>query len=202
MNPGSARPRRLLRSLCLATGLSVISASAWGEAVLLFDIEGTVIEIKNLRQQTLRREGRDVSNQLQSDIRITIGAGGTIHMTGTPTAYTKRGVRKGKTTSGKWTVEQTREVKTRGGGHGVWIFEDAKLTFLRTYKGGAMKRTIAFARGADGLTCNYNETFVREVGVGGIVLESAIDGVPTTILSAKQISSTCRVTKQGQAPVR
>jgi hypothetical protein len=189
---------RRLRVPSIVAGLGVISASAWGQTVTLSDIEGTILEIRSLRQQTSRREGRERSNQIQSDIRITIDAGGMIHFSGTPTAYTKRGTRKGKPTSGKWTLEQTRELPTRGGGHGVWIFEDATLTFLRTYKGGALKRTIPFARDAKGLTCNYNETLVREEGVSGIVLESGIDGVPTTILSAKQISSSCRVMK-GQA---
>ena len=111
------------------------------------------------------------------------------------------GTRTGKATGGTWTLEQPRTLKNRGGGHGVWIFENGTLTNLRTFKGGAFKKTIAFARTADGLNCSATEILLREDGVTGVNLTSAFDGRPSQIMNSKQISSTCRVMKQDQAPV-
>ena len=91
-------------------------------------------------------------------------------------------------------LERTRELGSMGGGHGVVVFGDGTLTFLRTLKGGALKRDVAFTRGAQGLACIATEAFVRESGVGAIFFDSSIDGVPMIVVSAKQISSTCRVT--------
>jgi hypothetical protein len=193
--------RRHLRPLCLAAALGVISASAWAQAVTLSDIEGTLVEVRYLRQQTIIRDGREFSNQFQNDYRLSIGANGDLTITGVGTSYSKRGVRRGKGISGQWKLEQAQKTKWRGGGHGVWLFADGTLTFLRTYKGGALKRTIAFAHGAKGLTCKATESLVREVGVAGIVLESGVDGRLMTIVSSKQISSSCRVTTQGQAAI-
>jgi len=189
---------RLIRPICLAMGLGVISASAWGQAVTLPDIEGAVIEVRLLRQQTIRREGQEVSNQAQTDMRVAIGSGGNIQISVTPTGHSKRGTRVGKPTSGTFVLDETRGMNIGGGGHGVWTFDSGTLTFLRIFKGGALKRTMAFARTAEGLTCQANENLVREEGVKGVVTESPFDGVPIVILSAKQISSTCRVTKQGR----
>ena len=74
---------------------------------------------------------------------------------------------------------------------------DGTLTFLRANeKAGAFKRTIAFARGVTGLTCTANDSIVREEGADGIVVNSVMNGVPTTIIREKLISSSCRVTKQ------
>ena len=170
------------------------------EAVALVDLEGAVIEARFLRQQTIIREGREVSNRFQNDLRIDMGPGGKIQQTISPTAYTKRGTRRGKTTSGSWTIGQVREVASRGGGHGVFNFADANLTFFRSFRGGAMKRVFAFTRGAIGLSCSATETFLHEEGVRGIQLDSALDNVPITILSSNPISANCRIAKQGRAP--
>jgi hypothetical protein len=183
--------------LCSRVGglllVAALSSSALGQDVTLADLEGVVIEARFLRQQTFIREGRERTNQVQNDVHIEIGFAGNIQQTVSPTAYTANGARKGKTTSGAWIIEQPRELASRGGGHGVWIFADRALTFLRTFKGGALKRIFAFARGADGLHCTGTETFAYEQGVHGIHLDSGINGMPIVILSTKPISATCRI---------
>ena len=61
---------------------------------------------------------------------------------------------------------------------------------------GGFKRTIHFARdGADTFTCKIEAAYLREDGVGRVATRSAIDNVPFTILSAKQVSSSCKVSK-------
>jgi hypothetical protein len=206
----SARPEGYRRAMMLGRALFVRAVGplpllaaispALGQAVTLADLEGAAIEVRLLRQQTVLREGREHSNQFQNDLKIEIGPADRIQQTNTTTAYTARGTRKGKTTSGWWTLERPRETTSRGGGHGVWIFADGTLTFLRTFQGGALKRVFAFTGGgAGGLNCTATQTFAREQGVHGIVLESAVDNVPIVILSTKPISAMCRVTKQSEA---
>jgi hypothetical protein len=58
---------------------------------------------------------------------------------------------------------------------------------------------FTFTRAAGVIDCTAGQTFAFEQGVRGIVRRSGIDGEPIIILSAKPISSTCRV-KKGKAP--
>jgi hypothetical protein len=176
-----APTRRLHAGYGVLLLLAVIPDPALGQQVTLADLGGVVIEARLLRQQTLFREGREVSNQFQNDLKIEIGLSDRIQQMNSPTAYTARGIRKGKTTSGSWTIERSRETVTRGGGHSMWIFADGTLTFLRTFKGGALKRVFAFARSSNRLNCTASRTFVHEQGVRGIHLDSGIDDVPTVI---------------------
>jgi hypothetical protein len=169
---------------------------AWAQPMTLADLEGAVIDVRLLREQRISREGREFSNQFQSDFKLEIGPAGRIRSTFSPTAYTSKGTRTGKVMSGWFTLEQPREVKTSGSGHGVWIFDDGTLTYLRTFHGGGLKMVVTFARNTGEFTCRASESFLREEGVRGIVLESAIDGVPAIVLSAKPISGNCRISKQ------
>jgi hypothetical protein len=161
------------------------------------ELDGAVIESRIVRQQRIAREGREFSVQFQSDWKIEVGPGDRIISTFNPTAYTPKGTRRGKTRSALFTLERPHDVAAGGiTGHAVWLFDDGKLTFLRTFKGGGLKLTISFASGLEGLGCKAVESLVREEGVQGIMTESAIDGMPVTVLSAKQISADCRLTKQ------
>jgi hypothetical protein len=105
---------------------------ALGQAVTLADLEGALVEVRFLRQQTIFREGREISNQFQNDLKIEIGPADT-------------------------------------------------------------------TRGAGGLNCTASQSFAREQGIRGIILDSGIDNVPTVIVSTKPISSRCRVTKQSES---
>jgi hypothetical protein len=171
-------------------------AVAGDQAVTFPDLDGGVIVLRVLRQQRIVRQGREFSHQFQSDWKIEIGPEDRILLTFTPTAYTPQGTRTGKSNYGYFKLDQSRQVTTSGGGEGIWQFDQGKLTFFRTFRGGGLKLVVSLSGGTNGLACTVAETFMREEGVRGIVLESAIDGVPATVLSAKQISGDCRFTKQ------
>jgi hypothetical protein len=174
--------------------LPLLSAPASSQAVTFAELEGALVEALVVHEQVIRREGREFPTRFESALTLVIGPGDKYQSTWTPTSHTPRGARQGTPRTSLISLEKTRELPTMGGGHGVAVFIDGTLTALRTFKGGAYKRTIAFARGAEGLTCAANETFAREAGAGTIFLDSPFDGVPMIVVSAKQLSSTCRVT--------
>jgi hypothetical protein len=174
--------------------LPLLSAPASSQAVTFAELDGALVETLVVHQQVIRREGREFPVRLESDLTLLIGPGDQIQRTWTPTSHTPRGKIQGKPQTNLIKLERTRELGSLGGGHGVVVFSDGTLTFLRTLKGGALKRDVAFARGAEALTCTATEAFVRESGVGAIFFDSSIDGVPMIVVSAKQLSSTCRVT--------
>jgi len=181
----------------LAFGLSLYSVAAVGQPVTLVELEGAVVETTVTMAQQIRREGREFPVQLHQQQKITFFSDSKIEWTSTPTSHTPRGIRQGPTRTGRMTLGQPGETKQLGGGDFIWIFEDGTLTTLRTYtKQGGYKRTIAFAREGGAINCTAKEAFVREEGVGRIVLRSAIDDAPVEVLSAKQVASTCRVTKR------
>jgi hypothetical protein len=181
----------------LVLGLCLYSLSAFGQAVTLIELEGVAVEAKVTMDQKIRRDGREFPVQLHQEQKISFFPDNKIEWTSTPTSHTPRGIRQGPTRTGRMTLGQPGETKQLGGGDYIWIFEDGTLTTLRTYaKQGGYKRTIAFAHEGGKITCTAKETFVREEGVGRIVLRSAIDDVPVEVLSAKQVASTCRVIKR------
>jgi hypothetical protein len=196
--------------LLLLLALIAAPKQIWGQTaatiaqpndpVKFAELAGSVIEARVVRDQIIRREGRTFPTRLQNDIELVIGPDDRIQQTITPTSDTPRGRRVGRTRTGVFTLEKPHSLRGLGGGDGVYIFEDAVLTFLRTYKEGAFKRTIAFSRSSGGLSCAADEAFVREEGVGDLTLNSGIDDVPVILVSYKQLSSTCRVIKQSDAP--
>lgn len=196
--------------LVMVLALLAISIAAWGQpdtreapsrqapprgAVTFAELEGSVIETRVVLQQVIQREGKEVAVRVEHDLRLTIGSGSRIDWTWTPTAYGPRGVRRGETRTFSNLLERPGETDLFGGSHGVWVFDKGTLTGLRTFKNGAFKSDTVFARDAEGLTCTASATFAREGGTGSITLDNAIDGVQVTVVSAKQISSSCRVTK-------
>jgi len=199
-----------MKRLIVLLVLTTAPAHTWGQTtatktqpndpVTLVELAGSVIEAKVIREQVVRREGRTFPVRSQDDIKLVIGADNRIEQSVTVTSDTARGQRKGPTRTGVYTLGEQRPIGTLGGGNGILTFEDGALTFIRTFKEGAVKRIFAFSRGPDGLSCTANQTFGREGGVGDLNMNSAIDGTPVIIVSFKQISSTCRVLKQSQAP--
>jgi hypothetical protein len=170
------------------------------DPVTFAELTGSVIEASVVRDQVVRREGKTFPVRMQNDVKFVIGPADRVQQSVTPISETHRSRRIGATVTAPFQLEQSRSLAGRGGGEGVVTFTDGVLTFLRTFKKGAFKRTIALSRGPDGLTCTAGETFAREEGVGNIVLNSGFDDTPVTIISYKQISSTCRVLKQSETP--
>ena len=80
-------------------------------------------------------------------------------------------------------------------GTGVWLLQNESLVRLRTQKEGAMMLTFAFARTDKGLSCKLTAPFAREVGVGTLASESALSTSRVEILSVKDMSSNCSVSR-------
>jgi hypothetical protein len=173
--------------------LLLFAVPAWSQDVSLADLSEARIEAKVVREQVIRRDTREFPIRIESDVKLVIGPGDKVHQTWTPTSTGPKGTAKGKTLTTTVPLARPREFGALGGGHGIFIFEDQTLTFLRTLKGGAFKRVIVFGRSKDGLTCTARETFAREDGDKPIFLDAVTDGKPMIIVSWKDISSTCLV---------
>jgi hypothetical protein len=183
-------------SLALAIGLSL--TPAWGQAVTFADLEGLVIEAEIVREQVNRRDGRTFPVRVQQTWTVAIGGEGTIKSTVQAEARGPRRTRETEPLSASHKLDQPREVMSQGGGEAVWTFADGVLTYIRTYPSGARRLGFSFARGPDGLTCTASFAFARENGTGAIRLDSRFSGRDTTIVSAKQLSSKCRVARTDQ----
>jgi carbohydrate-selective porin OprB len=166
-----------------------------GQPITLADLQWSEVHMKIARDQVVRREGRQFPVRVNMDLKLAIGFEG-IEQTFTSTAHGPRGTRQSQPMIGSFIVNRVRDVRSLGGGRAVWQFADGTLTFMRTYKQGAYRRTVAFTRGAQGLTCTVSESFARENGTGSIELNSLMDGRPTTIVRWKPVSSSCRVAKR------
>jgi hypothetical protein len=210
MSGKAPRRRVVAKGLILLFALIDGPARIWGQSdttatqpnehVTFAGLAGSVIEASVVRDQIVRREGKTFPVRVQNEIKILIGPDDRIQQSITPTADTRRGRRVGATMTAPFLLGKSRSLYGVGGGEGVVQFEDGVLSFLRTFKRGALKRTIAFSRSPNGLCCTAEETFAREEGVGDLAMNSAIDGTPVTIISYKQISSTRRVVKEGETP--
>jgi hypothetical protein len=190
----NARVVLTLGSWMIAASICACS-TAWGQSVTFDELQGLVIQSATFVDMLISREGRKADVKVEHDMTITIGPGDELYVVNNNTAYTPRGVRKGPPLANSFTVGHLRETRSRGGGDGLWTFVDGALIYLRTYKGGASRNTYTFIREAGGLACTANLNFVSEQGVNGIVLNSAVDGLPMVILNARQLSSSCRISK-------
>jgi len=199
-----------MKRLILIFASIAISAQVWGQtaatsvqpsdSVRFAELAGSVIEASIVRDQIVRREGRTFPVRVQNNIKLDIGPDDGIEQSTTVTSETRRGRRAGQTVTGAFKLGELRLLGAVGGGDAVFTFEDSVLTFIRTFKEGAIKRAFAFSRSPGALTCTASENFAREGGVGGLAMNSAIDGVPVVVISYKEVSSTCRVVKQSETP--
>jgi hypothetical protein len=199
-----------MKRLILILVLIAAPAQMWGQStttttqpndpVKFAELDGSVIEASIVRDQIVRREGKTFPVRFQNDIKLVIGPNDRIQSSVTPTADTPRGRRVGRTLMGPFLLEKKQSLTSLGGGEGVFLFKEGVLTFIRTFKSGAIKRDIAFSRTPDGLSCAAEENFAREEGAGDLAMNSAIDDQSAIIVSSKQISSTCRVMKQSRTP--
>jgi hypothetical protein len=211
-NPNTVLGARM-RASSLMSALLLLLGPAWSEetatdraataptmtdqAVTFSELEGAVVDVQVISQRVVRREEREFPVRFQNDLKIIIGPGAKIDGTLTPTTNGPRGERQGKSRTFSTTLNKLAEIVGSGGGVGAWTFAgDGTLIFLRTYKEGAFRRTIAFTRSTEGFSCAANESLARENGVGGLALNSAIDDSSVTIVRYEQISSSCRVTKR------
>ena len=79
----------------------------------------------------------------------------------------------------------------------LWVLEDDTLTSLKVFEVGAVVMKIKSDKIDANLKCSVSAPIAREVGAGATTDTSAMKGGgKVEVLSAKQISSSCRVSKQ------
>jgi hypothetical protein len=179
----------------IALAMAWTAPAAWSEEVAFADLDGVVIEIRVVVQETVAEKGIAYDGSTERNVKIEIGPGDRIVSTYQGTWHGARGARTGRILRSERKLEQPGDHKAYGGGDVVWTFRDGTLTWLQVYKmGGGFKRTIAFERGPKGITCTVADSYVRENGTGRIAFESTTGtGGKVEIVSEKQISSSCSV---------
>jgi hypothetical protein len=175
--------------------LAALSASTSAQAVSLSDLDGLIVEADVHRDQNMWRQGGRVSVKVNQSWKISFGNENSIRFAVNTTVRTSDGIRTAPQNAGTFTLDEPREVASRGGGEAVWTFLDETLTFIRTFRSGAYRIHFAFARGSSGLTCTVTEAFAREGENGEIKMQSPFGG-EVSIISTKQLPSSCKVSKK------
>jgi hypothetical protein len=134
-------------------------------------------------------------NQSEIAQNITVESETSLRVSGMVTAHTRLGVRSSAPLSGTATLGVPREIRSAGGGHVLWLFEDGKFVVLRTFKAGAFRSTISFTRGAGGLACTVRSVFARETGTANFHWTSPVVGGDIEMTRMTPISSTCTVSR-------
>jgi hypothetical protein len=195
----------LSRSL-LVIALGVSAPPAWAEQPpTAADLIGTVMTLSVTNDRTMRRDGRQYPDKYRTDWTIEFVSRDFIRATFVGTDYSPRSTSKTPVEGGGLiALGVPRETLSRGGGYQIWIFDPGILTFLRTYKGGAMKATFAVTRTDAGFACTADVAWPRETGAPTIVMRSFVDNSKVEIISAKQSASSCTISKsksgEGQKP--
>jgi hypothetical protein len=173
---------------------AVGAAPAFAQTVTWSELEGVTVEAEHTRDQVIRRQ-RQFKVQVKDVMKVVIETDKTIDYSVNTTVRGPRGTRELRPLGGLFTLDQPRDVGSRGGGKALWTFADGTLIFVRTFLSGALRTTFAFERGAEGLTCETKFAFAREDGSGEIRM-IAPDGEKQTIVSAEQISSRCTIRRK------
>jgi hypothetical protein len=187
---------RRLKPFWLAGGLSALTAApVWGQPISLADLDGTTVEESVLYDRFSSINGDKSSYQVKIDRTVSI-AGNTITDTEVDSRIDSNGTHVGPTRrGGSWTLGQPKEVQRLGGGHKLWTFSNGTLTLLRVFVGGGYSTQITFQRTTAGLTCTVKAPLLHEIGTAELSIQQNNRGQEVHILSSKQISSSCKVTK-------
>ena len=179
--------------------LLVSAGSAAAEPLTEAELEGIVLQAEIGMDQTVRRQGRTGPGKVTQRWRVTVEPDRTVSFTLESTARTPAGTRKAEPARGVFTLDEPRKVRNRGSGEGIWRFADGTLTFLRTLPAGAFRVSFALDRVGDRLTCKAEAAYAREDGRGPIRLESPYTGDEITIVSARQVSTSCKLSRAAPA---
>jgi hypothetical protein len=188
--PASSSLQAIARGLFCALLLMGPSGRASGEVVTFGDLVGLNVEADIQRRQDMRRQGHPFSSEVHQSWKIDINGDKTIDVTVNTTFRGSQGIRKAPPSAGRFTLDETRAIESRGGGQGAWSFTDGALHFTRTFQSGAYRAHFEFARGETGLTCTVTEAFARE-GTKDITAASPFGG-QVTIINSEPISSVCQ----------
>jgi hypothetical protein len=177
--------------------VALLSTPVWGQAVTLASLEGATVEAAATFQQRIVVKGQPISQEMHVNAQVRFGSEGALNVQFQNTVVGPMGTRAGPTRSANRTIG--RPGKDTQGNDTVWIFADGTLTRLRVHHeggaGGQILR-IAFSRSADRLHCSFSGAIAHESGVADVRTDSLIiNNLPVQIISNKQVSSTCHVTK-------
>lgn len=173
--------------------LMLAPSEAFAETITLSDLAGAAIEANINRRQNMQRDGRSYSIRTHQNWKFEINADNSIDMTVNTTFETPRGARKAPPNSGRFSLDDARDVMSRGGGKGIWNFDDGALHFTRTFPSGAYRAHFTFSRVDGELWCEVTEAFARQDGNRPITLASPVDGAKVTIIDSQQEPSDCKV---------
>lgn len=187
-----------MRKLFLAGCFALLPVAAHAQTVTAADLEGYAVDARTVMDQRIRRDGRDINIQVHFRVQIDFEPDNVIRFEFSSTSFGPRGSRQAPVQKGRALLGRVIEPRNLDGGQVVWVFEDGALTTLRIFgNAGGFKRTISFTRtdGAGGFACKIEAAHLREDGVGRVSTRSPVDNAPVTILSSKQASSSCKVSK-------
>jgi hypothetical protein len=185
-----------LATLAALAGLSSTPALAQAPAVTFADLEDHTVTANFVYAQTvrLRDQGRTVNNENRQTMTLGIRPGGRIDQRYQIQIVAQNGRDVGGFT-GNIKAELNKPTKWQHG-EMVFVFENNSLIRLQTFNKGGRKITVSFKRTPGGLACSVEAPFSKEEGAG-----KALDTTSQTttqrieILSAKTVSSSCRVAK-------
>jgi hypothetical protein len=186
-----------LAVLIAPAGILAMPVPAQAQAVTFADLEGQTVTAQFTYGQTVKllaAGNRVVNNESRQTMTLAIGPGDRIAQEYRIRVVAQNGREVGAFT-GNIKAEPNKPTKWQHG-EMVFVFENGSLVRLQTFKTGGRKITVSFKRAPAGLTCSVDAPFSKEAGAG-----SAIDTTSQTtkqrieILTAKTVSSSCRVAK-------
>jgi hypothetical protein len=175
--------------------VTIIAAPAQAQdKVTLSELRGRIVRGEIVLDRVMRKGGREFPVKTKMDWKLKVQEGDVIWQETRSTVTGPRGTRETDPLTGTLALGKPVPVRSRGGGEAMYSFSDEILIFVRTFRKGAFRMSTAFARGGDGkLTCEMTASHAREEGTGSIELVNPFDGQPMTIVSYKQVSSSCEV---------
>jgi hypothetical protein len=176
--------------LLTSVGLLAHVARANAQGVTPESLYGRSIEASVIYQQRVRLESRgEFDTTVRADWRLNIGGDGKVNGTFTRSSTAPSG--RPISTSRQFSAVIGRPRQVGGGGHSVMILSGNTLTVLRTFEVGGSKTTITFSGGG----CSIRSPIVQEVGAGRTRRDAIAGGGTVEIISARQVSSSCRMTR-------
>jgi hypothetical protein len=178
--------RSLLIAVSLASGGLVHTERVNAQGITPESLRGRSVEAQVVYQVRGRREGHEFDAPMTFDLRLNIGGDGRVTGSATRSSTGRRGPIS-NTRQISAVIGRPREVA--GSGHSVMVLSGSTLTILRTFEVGGLKTTITFS----GRGCSIRAPLMQEVGAGRTKRDH-IAGGTVEVISARQVSTSCRVT--------
>lgn len=181
---------RTVGSVAILLALSANASVA--QSLTFAELAGRKIDGKIVVSQTTRVEHKEYSHRAIYNIVVHAGVDNQVRYSQTNTRLQAGHAAKSRT----WTASaKLGEPHPFRDGHAIWVFENNTLVRLRTMDQGGVKVIFRFSRNTDGLSCGFEINNASEVGVGKLTTGSSISGKMVEILSEKQLSTECQVSK-------